>query len=339
MLINTRPVNKPLPGFAYPHIPFMKDTKTILLLVVSVLLLLVSFALLWTWGYQFSHLTKEKNGTVFILKDSTDAANNRRDSLRKAYNNTIASFTQLDSTWVKADSLKNDLDVKLSEFYKLRNEIGELLKNPRSKADLDAAKLKIDELQRKVTVLRTRNSEVEEENKKLQALIEEFRKNNLPPGNPVNPAASTGTNTKPVTGTPLNNGAVTNMLTATDMRLTAIMQLDGKEVETLEALQTDKFVGSFVVRNNSNSLANAEVFVVVIQPNGRILQNSAWDAGSFNTSEGRKLYSFRFRFDYNKGDAKRLSFSLSGDQYAKGNYTVQLYQNGSLIGRMTKTLI
>jgi hypothetical protein len=319
----------------------MKDTKTILLLVVSVLLLLVSFALLWTWGYQFSHLTKEKNGTVFILKDSTDAANNRRDSLRKAYNNTIASFNQLDSTWVKADSLKNNLDVKLTEFYKLRNEIGDLLKNPRSKADLDAAKLKIDELQRKVTALRTRNSEVEEENKKLQALIEEFRKNNLPPGNPVNPAGSTGASSKSVTSAFLNTGATatTNMLTATDMRLTAIMQLDGKEVETLEALQTDKFVGSFVVRNNSNSLANAEVYVVVIQPNGKILQNSAWDAGSFNTNEGRKLYSFRFRFDYNKGDAKRLSFSLNGDQYAKGNYTVQLYQNGSLIGRMTKTLI
>lgn len=319
----------------------MKDTKTILLLVVSVLLLLVSFALLWTWGYQFSHLTKEKNGTVFILKDSTDAANNRRDSLRKAYSNTIASFNQLDSTWVKADSLKNDLDVKLTEFYKLRNEIGELLKNPRSKADLDEAKLKIDELQRKVTALRTRNSEVEAENKKLQALIEEFRKNNLSPVTPANPAGTTGTTTKSVTSAVMNTGAAatSNMLTATDMRLTAIMQLDGKEVETLEALQTDKFVGSFVVRNNSNSVSNAEVYVVVIQPNGRVLQNSAWDAGSFNTNEGRKIYSFRFRFDYNKGDAKRLSFSLNGDQYAKGNYTVQLYQNGSLIGRMTKTLI
>lgn len=317
----------------------MKDTKTILLLVVSVLLLLVSFALLWTWGYQFSHLTKEKNGTVFILKDSTDAANNRRDSLRKVYSNTIASFNQLDSTWVKADSLKNDLDLKLTEFYKLRNEIGDLLKNPGSKADLDAAKIKIEELQRKVTALRTRNSEVEDENKKLQALIEEFRKNNLPGSNPATNPGSTGSGTKPVTNVSLNTGTSSNILSATDMRLTAIMQLDGKEVETLEALQTDKLNGSFVVRNNSNHVPNAEIYVVVIQPNGRILQNSAWDAGSFNTAEGRKVYSFRFRFDYNKGDAKRLTFSLSGDKYDKGNYTVQLYQNGNLIGRMTKTLI
>ena len=57
----------------------MKDSKSILLLVVSVLLILVSCALLWTWGYNFNNFTKDKQGTVFIVKDSTIATNATRD--------------------------------------------------------------------------------------------------------------------------------------------------------------------------------------------------------------------------------------------------------------------
>src|SRR4051812_27514904 len=128
----------------------MKDSKSILLLVVSVLLILVSCALLWTWGYNFNNFTKDKQGTVFIVKDSTAATNATRDSLKRIYAATISNIGTLDSTWTHADSIKGDLDVKLSEFYKLRNEIAIILKNPSKKEDIDLAKQKITELQKKL---------------------------------------------------------------------------------------------------------------------------------------------------------------------------------------------
>lgn len=329
----------------------MKDTKTILLLVVSVLLLLVSFALLWTWGYQFSSFTKDKSGTVYILKDSTEAANATRDSLRRVYASTVAGFAKLDSAWNRADSLKTGLDIKLNEFYKLRDEITQLLKNPENQTDLESARLKINELQDRVEALRVRNIEVEQENKKLLAMINQIRQQS----NSQAPSSTASGGNSNALITPVSNRAratvpsqqattapaaesTGNLFASSDMRLSALMVDQGKEMETNEALQTDKFTGSFIVRNNAMPINSAEVYVVVIQPNGRVLQNSAWDAGSFVTKEGRKIYSCKLRFDYNKGEAKRLQFSLSGDRFEKGNYILQVYHQGTLIGRMVKPL-
>ena len=97
----------------------MKDSKSLLLLVVSVLLILVSCALLWTWGFNFGNFAKEKQNTVFVVKDSTAAANVTRDSLKKIYEATISNISTFDSTWTNADSLKDSLDLKLNEFYNI----------------------------------------------------------------------------------------------------------------------------------------------------------------------------------------------------------------------------
>jgi glutathionyl-hydroquinone reductase len=76
-----------------------------------------------------------------------------------------------------------------------------------------------------------------------------------------------------------------------------------------------------------------------MQPNGKVLKNSAWETGIFETKEdGRKMYSQKIRFDYNKGETKRCNFSVIADNYPKGNYTFQIYHNGVLIANTVKTL-
>jgi hypothetical protein len=272
---------------------------------------------------------------VYIIKDSTASANATRDSLQKIYRATINNMGTLDSTWTQADSLKGNLDVKLSEFYKLRNEIADILKNPAKKEDLDLAKQKIGELQKRVDQLRDRNLDVEKENKRLYAILQQL----------TNEQKQAVQNIKPVVYE--NKGPADNNIPATtatpfaasDIRLSAMMVDEGKERETLQALQTDKLVGSFIVKNNTTQFNKAEVVVVILQPDGKTLQNSAWETGRFETKEGRKIYSCKVSFDYNKGETKRLSFSLNTDKSLKGNYTVQLYHNGTLIGKTVKTLI
>ena len=75
-----------------------------------------------------------------------------------------------------------------------------------------------------------------------------------------------------------------------------------------------------------------------LQPDGRVLKNSEWDSGSFNTPDGKKIYSYKLSFNYAKGEQKQLLFSLKADKYQKGNYTMQVYYNGIMIGRVSKTL-
>lgn len=311
----------------------MKDSKSILLLVVSVLLILVSCALLWTWGYNFNNLTKDKQGTVFIVKDSTVATNATRDSLKKIYEATITNLGTLDSTWFHADSLKNDLDVKLSEFYKLRNEISVILKNPVKREDLDLAQQKIGELQKKVNQLRDKNTDVETENKRLSEVLQQLT--SVPKG--AIPVQTTRQANAENRGTSDNMPATT--FSASDLRFVGMMMDDDKEQETSNALAVDKFVGTFTVKNNLSQFSNTEIVVVVLQPDNKVLQAAAWESGRFDTREGTKVYSCKVKFEYAKGENKRLSFSINSDKVQKGTYIVQLYFNGNIIGRATKLFI
>ncbi len=314
----------------------MRDARSLILLLVSLLLVLVSFILLWTWGYRFYNKNDEfKVAAKVVIMDSNAMANRIRDSLQKVYNETLYKLdTKLDSTIVNSDSLKRELDMKLGEFFRLSNEITAILNRRNNNyADFDVAKQKIGELQTKVDDMNEKSQVVENENKKLGDLLEQEKNAD---GGPVK-------NVKPVLNPENNNAPDRNnqgfsLFTASEMKLSAITLNDDKESETSVADQTRKLVGAFTVTNNNMQLSSAEVIVIVEQPDGRVLKNSEWEAGSFNTPEGKKLYSYKLNFSYSKGEPKRLYFSVKADKYQKGNYSMQVYYNGMMIGRTFKTL-
>jgi hypothetical protein len=302
----------------------MRDAKSLLLLFVSLLLVLVSFVLIWTWGYRYYSKNDEyKVNAKIVITDSNALANRIRDSLQQIYNETLHKLdTQLDSTLLSSDSLKAQLDLKLGEFFRLSHEITAILRNRNSGADFNVAKQKIGELQVKADELSDKNKIVENENKKLGGILDQLSETENKPG--ANSQADRG---NPVSGA----------FIASELKLSAITTDADKELETSTADQAKKLVGSFTV-TNSNQVPNAEMLVVVLQPDGRVLKNSEWDAGSFNTQEGKKLYSYKLNFTYSRGEPKRLNFSLRADKYQKGNYTMQLYYNGLMIGKAVKTL-
>lgn len=103
--------------------------------------------------------------------------------------------------------------------------------------------------------------------------------------------------------------------------------------------KANKLVISFSVQNNVADYDNADVFVVITLPNGRILKNE--DVGNHADNPAKRqpyLYTRRVRFEYQKGESKRLLFSLTDDEYLKGTYTMQIYHNGYMIGQTMKTL-
>jgi len=309
----------------------MKNSNSLLLLLVSLLLVLVSGVLLWTWGFRVYN--KNEVNTVAAAsapRDSAGIAAAIRDSLQKVYKATITSLdAHIDSTLYGTDSLRTQLTAKLEAFFRLKAEINVLLKNRGPGNDIPLAKEKIIALQQKLEELRNRNVDVENENKKLSALLEQLNsagKNNA------------GLNARKTGFENTLAGSSTGNFIASDMRLSAVMVEAEKERETTLAQQTEKLVGSFVVKNAAGQFNNTEVMVVVLQPDGRVLKSSAWESGIFNTPEGKKIYSYKLSFDYSRGEAKKLLFSLSADKYQKGNYTMQVYHNGAVIGRMSKTL-
>ena len=260
-------------------------------------------------------------------KDSVSSSNGTRDSLQKMYSAAISNLDNNPAIPVnppRSDSMNTDLKINPEDFYKLRNEIADLLRNPASNGDLELASQKIVELQNKIQELHNRNVNVEQENKKLNAVLNQLLKNKAKG------------NTRPIVGAAKSKNVQPILIN--DLRLAAINAGDNSEVETTLAEQTDKLIGYFIAKNN-NTYNNGEIFVVVTQPDGHVMQNSPWEAGSFETAMGRKSYTCKISFDGNRADGTRLQFTINGDNFAKGNYTVSIYYNGEVVKKIIKPLL
>lgn len=307
------------------------------MLLFPIGLLFLSLVILFALGFRF-YFKGNNNDTVAVAKEKVVNNDFVRDSLQKIYKATISDLdNRLDSIWNNTDTLAGNLQTKLNEFYKLRKEISSLLKTGSTNNDFAIASNKIGELQKKVEDLSKRNQDVENENKRLNELLAQLKNNNRTTETVTTPVVNE-TRTAPVRNTTISSNPVSVAFTASDIKLSAIKLADEQEQETNDAEAAEKFVASFVVRNNYSEYNNTEVDVVVTQPDGQVLQPSAWETGTFNTAEGKKIYSRKMRFDYLKGENKRIRVSLSSDKFQPGNYIMQLYHNGTLIGRTVKQL-
>jgi regulator of replication initiation timing len=316
----------------------MKETRISLLLLLSMSLLLLAFVILFIWG--FVYYRKAVNAVpatgVIVVTDSAGIVKKTRDSMQRIFTATIDKINAaLDSTRTNTDSVQVNMDARLKEFYTLKTEIDRLYDTRLTPGQLVQAREKLGSLQKRLDDWRNKYAEVTEENKRLSTLLSQMSENINNPDQ-----ALTTTRPAPEPGRVLpkrvSNSITPQQLSVTDLQLKAITE-DRKQ-ETYQALQTGQFQGSFIIKANGSSVLYDEIYVVLQQPDGRVLTQSAWDSGSFETRDGRKIYSYKLRFDYQQGENKRLNFSIEADQYQKGTYTMQVYHKGVLLARTTKSL-
>lgn len=307
----------------------MKDTKSLLLVMLSV-------GLTGTWVYHLYDKTQyTKIRREVFVKDSLAVAQGVQDSLHKIYSQTIDELdAQLDSSRTSAGILKGELSSKLAEIYRLRTEIAAILKkNDVKREDLVLARKKTAELQQLVQDLQSKNFTIEEEKQQIAAALDKV--NIQVKSLEGNMQELTRENKVLAEKISLASAFVT-----TELNLAPVTLKRDKELETSSAAKTNKLVISFGVKNNISDYDNAELYVVVIQPDGSTMTIDAWESSSTidTRNEGKKRYTRKVKFEYLKGENKKLSFSLNPDDYQKGTYTVQLYHNGLMIGQASKTL-
>lgn len=306
----------------------MKDIRPLLLVLLSA-------GLIGTWVYHLYDKTMyTKRRHEIYIKDSAAVAEGVQDSLHKIYSVTISDLdTRLSATRTNADSLKYQLDTRLGEIYKLRNEISTILKNKgATRADMDNARRMIGELQEKVDELRDENTSMEEEKKRLNEILEQLStemkglEQNVKRLDEENKTLTEKVN-------------LASVFVASEVKLIPITLKNSREQETSSSKKANKLVVSFTVQNNISDNNAAEVFIIVTQPDGQVLRNSVWDSGTFDTrNEGRKTHTLRMKFEYHKGEPKPLLFTLNPDSFQKGNYTLQVYHNGVKIAQVMKSL-
>lgn len=307
----------------------MKDTK-------SLLLGLLSIGLISTWVYHLYDKSQyNKMRTEDFSKDSTAIANGVRDSLQRNYTASLHELdSRLDSSVIGADSLKIQLDSKLKEVLQLRNEINSILKKrDASGQDILMARSKIQELQSLVDDLKNQKLTIEEEKQNLNEKMNSL--NSDITGLQENMKKLTAENKK------LNDKlSLSSLFVASDIQLTPVTLKKEKEQETLHARNVNKLVVSFTVQNNSTQFDNAEIFIVIMQPNDSVLVNEdVWASSTTEMFDGKKiLFTREIKFEYEKGETKNLTFSLTAPEYFKGTYTLKIYHAGHLIGQTMKTL-
>jgi hypothetical protein len=307
----------------------MKDIKTSLLAMLSV-------GLVGTWIYHLYDKTQyaSQRKEIFI-KDSIAVAEAVQDSLQQLYNRSLQKLDQkLDSTRFDADSLRFTLGNKLEEINRLRNEINAILKNRgASQADMLTARKKISELQ--TLLAETNGQKLTLEEEKLQLSATMTRLNGEINGLQEN-MKKLGDENRVLT----DKMTLASLFVASEIKLSPVMVKNDKEVETTQAKKTGKLVISFTVQNNLTDYDATDVFIIITQPDGKVLTPDVWESATPMTTHSgdRKNYTRKVRFEYFKGEAKQLTFSINADAYQTGAYSLQLYHKGHKIGQTSKTL-
>ncbi len=289
-----------------------------------------------TWVYHLYDKTQySRQKKEVYIKDSTAVAQDVQDSLQKMYSLTIHDLgARLDSGKNTEGKLKNELSTKLAEIYKLRSDVAAILrKNNIKKEDLDLARKKIIELQQLVAELQNRNNSIEEEKKQIAGMLDNVN-------NQVKDLESSNRQLGQENKVLTEKVSMASTFFASELKFSPITVKNDREEETSQVKKTTKLVISFAVQNNIAGYDKAEVYIVITQPDGSILTNDVWESSSSlaTHNEGIKRYTRIIRFDYQKGETKRLIFSLNADEYQKGTYNLQLYHNGYMIGQTSKTL-
>lgn len=292
----------------------MKDTRNILLLVVSV-------CLVATWAYH----VYDKNQYVqqvpaVIQKDSVAEQKAVNDSIRNSYSKTLA---QMDTSVAGTETENTAYAEKSAEIDSLKNEIYAILNiNAITKEDLRKAEEKIRELKQKLTST-TSKEDSQTDNPPATAKV----KNAGPMSN--EPGAKT--EQKNTQSTKQETPAAS--LNTVSISFKAI-QSETKDQATTKARAAGFFSVSCLLQNSTASFTDTELFIVLTDPNGNVVQDDQWQAGMFLTSLNTRIpYSRKSIFNYAKGDTKRVTVTIEPSDFLQGSYSLQIYHNGTRIGK------
>lgn len=308
----------------------MRDPKSLYILIFALSLVTISFVLISIWGYHFYIQPKEnavsqtvnKTPANIQKKDTVDSLKNIQDSV-----NSEPVIQQNNLVVDSNDTSDKVLESKLLQYNKLKEDITTILKNKTSSAkELSDANEKIAQLQQNIDDLRDQNNAVAKENAKLNKMLTQFIAENKQKGkNGGNNSAK-------------NSQTIKTVPPAVLVSSLKFFAVDENKRLTMQASNAVRWDGSFEINVNSEKINSQNIFVVIVQPNGKVLLNSSSESGTFEATSERKVYSAVLHFDIVKDNHKRLYFSIDSHSFRKGTYKMLIYYNGILIGRMERSL-
>jgi peptidoglycan hydrolase CwlO-like protein len=246
--------------------------------------------------------------------------------------NFDASLARLDSMSSVNTGLEGKLTEKNHEIARVKAEIRSILnKKNATAAELGRAKTLIASLNEKITSLEADIAQLKQENELLA-------NDNVVLKQDKEKLTKDLADTKEVKQTLEKKVDVASTLNASNIVITPInVKRNGKEKVSTTAKRVDKFVVSFDVDNRIIQSGSTDVYVVVLGPDGKAINTGA---ETFKTREEVAMpFTAKMPVDLETAKKKNVEFAfIPGTSFVQGSYTVQIYQNGFLIGQGTREL-
>jgi archaellum component FlaF (FlaF/FlaG flagellin family) len=276
---------------------------------------------------------------VYAKNDSSKTIQQQETTIAKVADeksdvqaNFDASLARLDSMSTVNTSLEGKLTEKNNEIAKVKTEIRSILnKKNATAAELGRAKTLIASLNEKITSMEADIAQLKQDNQLLtnDNVVLKQEKETL---------TKDLVATKEVKQTLEKKVDIASTLNASNIVITPInIKNNGKEKVSTTAKRVDKFVVSFDVDNRIIQPGSTDVYVVVLGPDGKAINTGA---ETFTTREEVAMaFTAKMPVDLETAKKKNVEFAfVPGTNFMQGNYTVQIYQNGFLIGQGTREL-
>ncbi len=291
----------------------------------------LSVALVATGGY----LAYDKSNTSKQIDQQQvqiAAVTTEKSELQSSFD---ASLARLDSMETVTTGLNGQLEEKNKEIAKAKDEIRSILnKKNATSAELSKAKTLIASLNTKISSMEQEIAKLTEDNRILgeEKIALTADKEKLTQDLSATNAIKQDLEKKVDVASTLNASNIT--ITPIDVRKS------GKEKMSTTAKRVDKMVVSFDVANRIIQNGTTDVYVLVIGPDGKPITTGAEAAGTFTTrEEGNKIFTAKLPVDLETSKTKNVAFSFVPESnFVKGDYKIEIYQNGFLIGSSTRSL-
>ncbi len=290
----------------------------------------LAVALLGTWAYLL--LNKSKTDKEILQKTEEGIGYlTQRDSIQVLYDFALTNY---DSVTVANNDLQGQLTGKQTEISKLKSEISSILKKKNATTEeLNQAKAKINQLYNSISSLEAEVKRLTGENQMLSSANTQLTQEKQ--GLETNLAA-----TQAEKVTLEQTVDVGSTFSASNIQITSIKERkSGKEKETSSAKRVDKLVVSFDVENRITKSGPADMYIMVTAPDGKVISNETTGGGVLTTrADGDKTFTSKLTLNYEQGKRQNVQLPLYLDKFLKGDYRIQVYQNGFKIGEGIRTL-
>lgn len=291
---------------------------------------LLAVALLGTWGYLLWNNNKQDQ----LHQTDQQQIAKVSDEKSELQKNFDATLVRLDSISGNNNALQGQLSERTGEISKLKTEIRSILtKKNATQADLDHAKALINELNEKVGHLEEEVARLTQENQQLTTdkVVLTQDKEKLSQDLQTTSTAKQDLEKKVDVASTLN---------ASNIAITPVNEVRGKEKVTTTAKKVDKLVISFDVDNRIAQAGQTDVFVCITAPDGKPVSVEALGSGTFTTREdGDKVYTAKVPVEIEAGKRKAVQFAWKqNSDFQRGNYKIEIYHNGFKIGEGTRQL-